>query len=264
MRLTRATRIPLALAAGALTLTGAGVLAAGEAGAVTGKVITGDGYTLSVRSAPHSSAPEIAKLRNGETITIECQTTGDAVTGDYGTLTTWDRLPGGGYVADAWIYTGTNGRVAPECGDSAPAPAAVPTGDRKTGATRTTNPFVDYKGYCTWGAQEKIREATGYYVSALTGHAGQWYQQAKDAGWSVTLDAQPRSVVVFSSSIVGGVGHVGWVDSVEERSDGRYVHITEMNWGAWRDQDNLETVNFDKFTTRVVKDVPGMSYILIP
>ncbi|MFT3660769.1 MAG: CHAP domain-containing protein [Gordonia sp. (in: high G+C Gram-positive bacteria)] len=250
----------------AVLLTG-GAFAAGDAAAATGTVISGS-IPLKIRSAPNTSSSVVGQLTNGNKITIECQTTGTAVTGPYGTSTLWNRIPGRGYVADAWVYTGSNSRVAPNCGaGQAPAPRSAPqsTSGRQRGATSASNPLHAYRGYCTWGAQEKIRAAMGSYASALIGNAGQWYGQARAAGWSVTLDAQPRSVAVFSSSLVGGVGHVAWVDRVENRADGRYVHLTEMNFGPGATAGNgYRTRNFGVWSTRVTKDVPGMSYILIP
>jgi surface antigen len=49
-------------------------------------------------------------------------------------------------------------------------------------------------------------------------------------------------------------GHVAWVDSVESRPDGLYVHVTEMNGAA----------GLGRWSTQIWKDVPGMSYILAP
>lgn len=79
------------------------------------------GETLAVRSGPTTAFPAIAALPHGTTIELRCQwTKGTAVTGPWGTTTTWDKinLPGGrvGYVSDAWVYTGSNGLVTTECG----------------------------------------------------------------------------------------------------------------------------------------------------
>lgn len=49
-------------------------------------------------------------------------------------------------------------------------------------------------------------------------------------------------------------GHVAWVDSVEQRADGLYINITEMNGAAGP----------GVYNTRTVQDVVGMSYILAP
>jgi surface antigen len=125
------------------------------------------------------------------------------------------------------------------------------TADRTAGQTTNHNPLGDdFEGYCTWGAQEQIHEHTGYYVKALTGSAEDWANQAIAAGWTVVGDPQPHSIAVFGSSLVGGVGHVAWVDAVF----GNRVTITEMNSFA----------GFHEFDTRTFNSVPGVSYILIP
>lgn len=143
---------------------------------------------------------------------------------------------------------------------TAPADADTAT-NRAKGPTIDRNPLSGYEGYCTWGAQEQIHAHTGYYVKALTGNAENWADQAQAAGWTVVTEAQPRSIAVYSSSLVGGVGHVAWVDAV----NGGDLTITEMNFGSGATLANgYRTTGFREFDTRTVKGVPGMSYILIP
>jgi surface antigen len=145
---------------------------------------------------------------------------------------------------------------------SATAPANGDTAtNRTTGLTTDHNPLSGYEGYCTWGAQEQIHVHAGYYVRALTGNAEDWASQARAAGWTVVGEAQPRSIAVYSSSLVGGVGHVAWVDAV----NGADITITEMNFGPGATAANgYRTAGFNEFDTRTARDVPGMSYILIP
>ena len=143
------------------------------------------------------------------------------------------------------------------------APATADTATNRTkGATTGHNPFNGgFEGYCTWGAQEQIHAHTGYYVTALTGNAENWANQARTAGWTVVSEAEPRSIAVYSSALVGGVGHVAWVEAV----DGWDMTITEMNFGSGATAANgYRTTGFREFDTRTVHSVPGMSYILIP
>jgi hypothetical protein len=42
-------------------------------------------------------------------VTVECQTTGQSVTGSQGTSNVWLRVHAGMYVAKAWISAGTFG-----------------------------------------------------------------------------------------------------------------------------------------------------------
>jgi uncharacterized protein YraI len=79
---------------------------------------------LNLRAGPNGSTSLVGCIPVNTTINIDCTASGNAVTGPYGTETLWDHTTyngTAGYVADAWVYTGTNGPVAPSC--SAPKPA---------------------------------------------------------------------------------------------------------------------------------------------
>ena len=123
------------------------------------------------------------------------------------------------------------------------------------GLTQTVNPGTP--GQCTWGAAQKWFEASGSYP-AMRGDAMFWADSARAAGWTVVDDARERSIVVFPPGVAGAgsIGHVAWVDSVSQRLDGRWIHVTEMN--------NLSMGGPGIFNGRDVKQVPGMSYVLLP
>lgn len=142
------------------------------------------------------------------------------------------------------------------------APATVDAeSDRTMGRTVDHNPLAGSEGYCTWGVQEQIHVHTGYYIQALTGNAETWASQARAAGWTVVDDAEPRSIAVYSSALVGGVGHVAWVDAV----NGADMTITEMNFGSGATAANgFRTTGFHEFSTRIAREIPGISYILVP
>ncbi|HEY6576449.1 MAG TPA: CHAP domain-containing protein [Mycobacterium sp.] len=134
---------------------------------------------------------------------------------------------------------------------------AAPVADmhRATGMAQGVNPGT--QGQCTWGAAQKWFEASGSYP-ALSGNAMSWSDSAMAAGWTVVDDAQDRSMVVFQPGVAGAgsVGHVAWVDSVSQQPDGPWIHVTEMN--------NAYAGGVGIFNDRDIKDVPGMSYILLP
>lgn len=73
------------------------------------------GANLNVRSGPGTSFSIVDSLPDGASVTISCQTTGTSVTGTYGTSNIWDKIGAGRYVPDAYIFTGSDGRVAPAC-----------------------------------------------------------------------------------------------------------------------------------------------------
>ncbi|MES2014951.1 MAG: peptidoglycan DD-metalloendopeptidase family protein [Pseudomonadota bacterium] len=73
------------------------------------------GANLNVRSGPGTSYSIVDSLADGAGVSISCQTTGTTITGTYGTSNLWDKIGSGRYVPDAYIYTGSDGRVAPNC-----------------------------------------------------------------------------------------------------------------------------------------------------
>jgi hypothetical protein len=85
----------------------------GGDGGATGRVNT-SGPSLLVRSGPHRTSSIVGSAADGATVTIRCQKHGDRISGTYGTTDLWDRV-GGGFVSDAYVYTGSDGRVAPDC-----------------------------------------------------------------------------------------------------------------------------------------------------
>ena len=143
----------------------------------------------------------------------------------------------------------------------ATAPAgADATADQTASPMTDHNPLSDYEGYCTWGAQEQIHEHTGYYMKALTGSAENWANQAQAAGLTVVGEAQPHSIAVFSSSLVGGVGHVASGRRRQRTAD--HHHRNEHGPRGHR-RERIPHRRLPRIRTRVV-DVPGMIYILIP
>lgn len=73
------------------------------------------GAALNVRSGPGTNHRVTGTRSNGQGVTVVCHKRGQLVRGTYGTTRLWDKLKGGGYVSDAYVYTGTDGRVAPWC-----------------------------------------------------------------------------------------------------------------------------------------------------
>ena len=80
---------------------------------VSGRVNT-SGAPLTVRKSASTSSAAVGSVPDGGFVTIRCQKRGTSVTGTYGTSTLWDYI-GTGYVADAYVATGSDGQVAPTC-----------------------------------------------------------------------------------------------------------------------------------------------------
>jgi len=72
------------------------------------------GAPLNVRAGPSTNYRIVGTVTDGTHVTIRCQKHGQRITGTYGTTDLWDKI-GSGYVSDAYVYTGSDGRVAPLC-----------------------------------------------------------------------------------------------------------------------------------------------------
>jgi hypothetical protein len=85
----------------------------GEADGVVGTVET-SGANLKVRKSPNTNSEQVGTVADGAVVTIKCQKQGASVTGTFGTSKLWDFI-GTGYIADAYVSTGSDGQVAPTC-----------------------------------------------------------------------------------------------------------------------------------------------------
>jgi surface antigen len=230
----------------ATVLTGAAVtVAAGVDAAVPAGVVRTSGALLNVRQAPNTTSAILRQIKNRSSVALECSMSGITVKSPAGVKTKlWYRTTKGGYVSDAFLRTGSNRSITKSC---------VGESGRTWGKTDTYNSGA--AGNCTWGAYEMFRKRTGVYPR-VHGNAKDVAASATAHGWTVVLPAQANSIVVFQPGVAKAnrkYGHMAWVTSVEHRRDGVYIDIVEMNWrglGQW--------------STRTVKDVHGMSYILAP
>lgn len=73
------------------------------------------GARLTVRSGPGTGHRAVGTLANGARVTIRCHGRGTRVNGTYGSSVLWDKIGAGRWVSDAYVYTGSDGRVAPWC-----------------------------------------------------------------------------------------------------------------------------------------------------
>lgn len=121
----------LALVAAAASIGALSLFLVPAYAATTGTVHTTSGASVNVRSGPHTSSSITGSVADGATVSISCQTHGDSVTGKYGTSTLWDKISGG-YISDTYVYTGSDGQVAPDCSGSTDACSTSGLGDPHT------------------------------------------------------------------------------------------------------------------------------------
>lgn len=189
----------------------AGLMAgAGPASAATATVNTDSGASVIVHSGSNTSSANIGSVADGASISIDCQTYGETVTGKYGTSNIWDHIPAkGGYVTDTYVYTGSDGLVAPLCsGTTTPSCSISGTGDPRTCAEavswakahETTSYHSEYVNMC----DHIMGLAYGFPASGSTTAYMHWTQipgSFKHAG-NYTV---PAGGLAFFS---GGAGHV--------------------------------------------------------
>jgi len=113
------------------------VVGASPAFAATGTVHTDSGAALTVRATASTSAASVGTIADGTAVTITCQTNGSTVDGKYGTSDIWDKV-GDGYISDAYVYTGSDGRVAPDCDGSTQTCSTSGLGDPNSCAQAVT------------------------------------------------------------------------------------------------------------------------------
>jgi surface antigen len=216
-----------------------------------GTVDVADGYTLTVRSAPRSSANAERKLKDGAAVVIVCQTRGERTTGTFGTSRLWDKLQKGGFVSDTYVSTGSDGRVAPACPKATnPHPGSHPTTSSKRPrdvTLRDDYPFktASPKDPDKWGFF--YRECTSFVASRLNrlkgftftnrmsgghfGDAGNWDDNARALGFKVDNNPTVGSVMVRDS---GTWGHVAIVAKVtkDQFMVEEYNHNVDHGYGT--------------------------------
>ncbi len=179
-----------------------------SASAATGTVHTDSGASVNVHSGPHTGDAVVGSVASGASVTIDCQTHGTTVTGKYGTSDIWDHIPAkGGYITDTYVYTGSDGTVAPACGVSSGCSTSG-LGDPHTCAQavtwaknhETTTYHADYYNRC----DHIMGLAYGFPASGSTTAYVHWTQipgSYKHAGDTTV----PAGGLAFFS---GGAGHV--------------------------------------------------------
>jgi surface antigen len=233
-----AERVALFLAP--LLVTLAVVLAIPAVAAAATGTVSWTGSCLNVRTGPGTGYGAITCLPDGTTINIDCQTTGDVVTGPYGSTTIWDHASDyGGYVTDAYIETGSNGWIAPQCdtggyvrGDDYPY-ANDPYG---CSDPICIDPWLFYKRECTSFVAHRMNNSLGVYFSNNMngGHFGDaynWDDNAASLGWRVDHTPKVNAIAQWNAGEGGASsgGHVAFVATVN--SD-HTVTLEEYNWAG--------------------------------
>ncbi len=175
---------------------------AGPANAATGTVNTA-GSPLTVRAAPGTGYDAFSSVADGARITILCQTPGESVTGTYGTSNIWDMMPNGGFVADAYVNTGSDGYVEHRCTYSANPPRANPRGINAAISWQFARlGSTAHEGWCLrFQAQAYGWSYSGFNTAE---QAGDWMVSN---GYMRTSGIPPRGALVWYHNSAG-TGHI--------------------------------------------------------
>lgn len=153
------------------------------------------------------------------TVTIGCTVRGDYVSGPYGRTNIWDRVSYGGktgYIADALVYTGTNGPAAGTCSTSSTSSLSSKV---DAFVSKWNGRYADFDG--AYGAQ--CFDLFNFYNrdvirAARAGGMGAYqiydtYDKTKYYRVSASSTPRKGDVAVWSSSYPygGGYGHVAIV-----------------------------------------------------
>ncbi len=248
----RSVRLALAGTIGLGAVLGA--TAAAEAAA--GKVHTA-GAPLTVRSGPGTGYQAVGSLKKGTKVNISCQIQGTRVVGTYGTSSWWNKIGSGHYIADAYTYTGSDGRVAPLCKGGSSTPQSPIRDDYPfRGATSGVDPWNFYKGQCTsfaaWRARHNLRVPFhNHYKGVHWGNATNWDNAARRAGIPVYKTPRVGDIAVRDSGTWGHVAYVAKVNRDGSFMVEEYNHVRSDTYSdrkATRGEGSHQFSDFIRFT----------------
>ena len=191
---------------GAVTTIGAVVAVllgtSGIAYAASGTVNT-SGAALTVRAAPGTGYDAFGSVNDGAGVSILCQTTGTSVSGTYGTSNIWDMIGSGGFVSDAYVYTGSDGTVAHACDYVGNPPRANPRGrDGAISYEFARLGSTAEEGWCMrFQAQAYGWSSSGFSTAEVGG------DYMVNHGYMHTTGIPPRGALVWYHNS-SGTGHV--------------------------------------------------------
>lgn len=231
LRPARTRRLALVLGLVVLVATALALAFASPARATNG-TITGTGSCLNERTGPGTGYSVITCIADSTVVGIACQTTGDTVNGNWGATNVWDYIDygnRGGYVTDGYVYTGSNGFVAPGCHGNQP----VVGNDYPYSCIDCVDPWNFYTRECTSFVAWRMNHQYGinFYNTmggGRWGNAGNWDDNGRALGYTVDHVPTPGSIAEFDP-YVGGAGSVGHVALVASVGSGN-VTLEEYNW----------------------------------
>ena len=198
--------------------------------------VNSQGTPLNKRSGPGTNYPVVGSVPDGTTVTIVCQATGTTETGDWGATDLWDRLDDNTYVSDAFVYTGTNGMVAPPCNGIPQQPGGTIQQRLDKFVSDWEGNFLNYDDsvldQCFSVAQAWAKEYlglhdfTGEYAAGIIDQGGSDFTRVDYAPGQVP---PPGAIVVFHEFPAQGIGVAGHVNVCISADPSSFVGF-DQNW----------------------------------
>lgn len=162
--------------------------------------------TLNIRQSASTSAKVVGTLKKGARVNFDCYVNGSTTTGPYGKSTMWLRLNGNNstWVAESWVYTGTNSATAPKCGATTSSSSSTKTQKAVSWAKAQVGSYA-YDGLCERFV-ENAYGTQGKYGSAIANYNAQ--KQAGRINTSRTNIPAGALVFAYYPAYDRGYGHV--------------------------------------------------------
>lgn len=135
---------------------------------VQGRVKGAGASGLRVREQPMTTSRQLATLKDGAIVTIQCQVEGETIDGNR----LWDFVDAeGGYVADAYVSIAASEDALPRCGDEAPvATQAPPVVDEPSGGATVDIEGPPVQPHVQAFANDACRQVDACRAATRDGH----------------------------------------------------------------------------------------------
>jgi hypothetical protein len=224
----------------------------------TGTVNSG-GIPLRRHTGPGANYPVVSPpLADGSSVTIICQAQGTVESGEFGPTPLWDRLDDNTYVSDAFVNTGTNGRVAPDCGAAQDQRAGTIQQRLDRFLGDWDGKFLNYDDsvpdQCfsvanAWAKQYLgLHDFTGEFASGIIDQGGSDFTRVDKTASNFP---PAGAIVVFHECPAHGIGAAGHVDVCVSADSAGFVGF-DQNWAP------------DPHCRKVTHDYQGVTGWLIP
>jgi len=202
---------------------------------------------VAIHTGPRTSSKVVRRVRSGKKALIVCQTRGALASGPYGRSRIWDKLLHGGYVSDTRVYTGSDGRVAPDCAGPKPVPTYGNDPFAYDDAGRWIGPEGCSGGF-TKGAHALSRWLKNHYrfTRSIGGYACRpntadtsqmsLHGEGRALDWMVNASdaAQRRAVNRFTRKVSAENFRLGRAMGIQELIFNRRIWTASRHAEGWR------------------------------